>query len=132
VEDIMGTGLTVQDCSGSVAEVTERLAGALQERGIELFTVIDHAAAARAAGLQLHDEVLAVFGNPAVGTLLMQRDPAAGIELPLRLLIWAGEDGTRAAYEPPSRLAERFDLAGREEVLGRLDHVMEGLVAAIR
>ena len=38
-------------------------------------------------GLELPDEVVLVFGDPAVGTALMQTDPRVGIELPLRILI---------------------------------------------
>ncbi|MGC5171639.1 DUF302 domain-containing protein [Microbacterium sp. DT81.1] len=50
--------------------------------------MIDHADAARDAGLALPDEVVAIFGNPALGTKLMQHNARAGIDLPLRILIW--------------------------------------------
>jgi uncharacterized protein (DUF302 family) len=128
----MTTTFTAQDCSGTVAEVLDRLTAALRDRGIQLFTVVDHAAGARSAGLELRDEVVAVFGNPAVGTALMQRDPAVGYELPLRLLIWDADGTTRVGYEPPGLLAEHHDLAGAHDVLQRLDGLMAALVAEIR
>ena len=66
-----------------VATTVDRVAAALQRRGITLFATVDHAAGARAAGLALDDEVLMIFGNAAVGTALMQADPRAGIDLPM-------------------------------------------------
>ncbi|HEY0373574.1 MAG TPA: DUF302 domain-containing protein [Amnibacterium sp.] len=128
----MTDGLKIQDCTGSVADVVGRLRDALQERRIEVFAVIDHAAGARGAGLTLRDEVLIVFGNPAVGTPLMQADPTTGIELPLRMLVFDTDSGVRLAWRPPSRLADRFELGTQNEVLRRLDDVMEGLAAAVR
>lgn len=123
---------TTQQCSGTVAEVLDRLTGALRDRGIALFAVVDHAAGARSAGLELRDEVVAVFGNPAVGTALMQHDPAVGYELPLRLLIRDADGTTTVGYARPGLLAERYDLAGAQDVLQRLDDLMTALLAEIR
>jgi uncharacterized protein (DUF302 family) len=39
------------------------------------------------------------FDDPAAGTLLMQVDPRVGLDLPLRMLVWAGDGG------PPSGIA---------------------------
>ncbi len=92
-----------------------------------MFAVVDHAAAARAAGLELHDEVLAIFGNPAVGTALMQQDPASGIDLPLKLLIWDDHGTTRIGYLPPLELANRYDLEPVAPVLDKLNQFMVNL-----
>jgi len=56
----------------SVEEVVTALRGSLERRSIQVFGFIDHAALARAAGLELADEVVVIFGNPAVGTTIMQ------------------------------------------------------------
>jgi uncharacterized protein (DUF302 family) len=50
-------------------------------------------------------QALLIFGNVAVGTPLMQADPRAGIELPLRMLIWQDPDGTHVGYLDPRELA---------------------------
>jgi uncharacterized protein (DUF302 family) len=60
---------------------------------------------ARAEGLELPDEEVIVFGNPRAGTLLMQADPRIGIELPLRILVWAGAQGVELGYDDPRDLA---------------------------
>ena len=102
----MSDQLQVSEVPGDVASVVDRLTAGLRDRGVEVFATIDHAAGARAAGLDLADEVLLVFGDPAVGTALMQADPRAGVDLPLRVLVWSQDGVTRLAYQDPAVLAE--------------------------
>lgn len=103
-------GLVTQECTGTVRDVLERLRRQLVERRITLFAVIDHAQGARDAGLQLNDEVVVLFGNPIVGTSLMQENPLVGIDLPLRILLWDERGVTTAAFISPEELAHRFSL----------------------
>ena len=99
------------------AQVVKRLLAALEQRGLIVFARIDHAGAARAAGLTLADEEVVVFGNPKAGTLLMQSDPRVGIELPLRMLVWRAGDATMVGYEDPRELAARYEVGDRDETL---------------
>lgn len=48
----MNGGLVERSCVGSVHDVLARLLIQLEERGVRLFAVIDHAEAAREAGLE--------------------------------------------------------------------------------
>jgi uncharacterized protein (DUF302 family) len=111
-----------------VAETIDRLVAALEKRDVTVFARIDHAAGARAAGLELPDEELLIFGNPRVGTPLMQSDPTAGYELPLRVLAWDDGGQTMIGYRPPTELGEEFRLADRAEVLEKLDGLLAQLV----
>ncbi len=122
-------GLIGTSSPHDVGTTVDRVSAALARRGIALFATVDHAAGARAAGLALDDEVVMIFGNPAVGTALMQSDPRAGIDLPLRLLVWAQDGVTRVAFRDPHELAADHDLAGQTEVLDALRRVLDGLVA---
>jgi uncharacterized protein (DUF302 family) len=121
--------LRVSDVPGDVAAVVHRLTADLRDRGVEVFATIDHAAGARAAGLDLADEVLLVFGDPAVGTALMQADPRAGVDLPLRVLVWSQDGTTRVAYQDPAVLADRYEVGAEQATLGRLRGLLEQLVA---
>jgi uncharacterized protein (DUF302 family) len=119
--------LTVVEAELGVADVVARLERALEEAGIAVFARIDHAAAARAVGLQLPDEVVLVFGDPAVGTALMQADPRVGIDLPLRMLVWAEDGRTRVGYRDPRGLAVDPGSAEVTTVLGRMNGLLERL-----
>jgi uncharacterized protein (DUF302 family) len=121
--------LTVSDSPHSVAETIDRLLGALERRKVQVFARIDHAAGARDAGLELADEQLLIFGDPRVGTVLMQRDRAIGYELPLRVLAWEQAGQTKVGYRRPSELADDYAVADRSEVLERMDSLLGQLVA---
>ncbi len=127
---MMGNELTIRDCTGTVLEALQRLTDALEQQGIRLFAVVDHAGAAREAGLELADEVVAIFGNPAAGTALMQQDPRVGLDLPLRMLFWSREGATYLAYRSPTSLAETYDLGDAGGRLEKLDAVLRGLADA--
>jgi uncharacterized protein (DUF302 family) len=112
-----------------VAATVDRLVTSLDARGTRLFARIDHAAAAREAGLELADEQLLVFGDPRVGTLLMQEDASVGYELPLRLLVWDDGGATRIGWRPVTKLAGEYGVSARAEVLERIEGLLEQLVA---
>jgi uncharacterized protein (DUF302 family) len=124
----MPDDLVVSEVPQDVASTVEMLTGALQTRGVAVFATIDHAAGARAAGLELDDEVLLVFGSPAVGTALMAADPRVGFDLPLRMLVWSRDGATRVGYQDPLTLADRYALGGERETLGKLRGLLEQLV----
>ncbi len=124
----MSDRLQVSEVPGDVASVVDRLTAGLRDRGVEVFATIDHAAGARAAGLDLPDEVLLVFGNPAVGTALMQADPRSGVDLPLRMLVWSQDGATRLAYQDPAVLADRYEVGSEQATLDRLRGLLEQLV----
>ena len=75
------------------------------------------------------DEEVVVFGEPRAGTVLMQADPRVGFELPLRVVVWSQDGVTRIGYASPEAFAERYDLAGRGEVLGRMTALLASLAS---
>ena len=71
----------------------EHLLAALKKRDFTVFARIDHAAAAEAVGMSLRPTEVVLFGNPKGGTVLMQDQQRAGIDLPLKALIWQDAAG---------------------------------------
>lgn len=80
----------------SVAETARRFEEAVNKPGREALNIIatvDHTDNARKVGKQLRPTQLFVFGNPMVGTPLMQCNQTVGIDLPQKALIWEDEQG---------------------------------------
>jgi uncharacterized protein (DUF302 family) len=95
----------------SVAVTADRLAAILKERDIIVFARIDFSGDAARAGLTMRPEQLLIFGNPKSGTPLMQGAPTAGLDLPLRALIWEDSDGkTWIAWNDPQYVVRRHGL----------------------
>jgi uncharacterized protein (DUF302 family) len=120
--------LTVLESPHEVRATMDRLIAALTRRGIAVFARIDHGGGARDVGLELADEELVIFGDPRVGTLLMQSDPEIGYELPLRVLVWEAAGQTKIGYRLPTDLAAEYAVEGHEETLRRIARLMEELV----
>lgn len=121
--------LVCTDSPDSVRVTMDRLLAAVSRRGIKVFARIDHGAGARAAGLELAAEEVLVFGDPRVGTLLMQSDREVGYELPLRVLCWDAAGTTKLGYRPAGELADQYALAGQQELLARIDALLDQLLS---
>jgi uncharacterized protein (DUF302 family) len=96
----------------SVAATVARLESLLKERGIIVFARIDFSADAARVGLTMRPEQLLIFGNPQAGTPLMLAEPTAGLDLPLKALMWEDADGHAwIAYNDPQYVVQRHALA---------------------
>ena len=109
-------GLVTLSSAHDAAITLARLTAALDAKGVTIFAHIDHAAGASSVGQQLRPTMLVIFGNPAAGTPLMQAAQTAGIDLPLKALIWQGVDGaTYLTYNDPAWIAARHGLGGETQ-----------------
>jgi uncharacterized protein (DUF302 family) len=102
------TGVTSKLSPLSVVQTVDRLQSLLVSKGMKVFAVIDQQVEARDVGLDLRDTVLVLFGSPLAGTPVMDAVPFAAIDLPLKILIWQGDDGTTVSYVDPAELAARY------------------------
>jgi uncharacterized protein (DUF302 family) len=122
-------GLTTLKSGYSPADTVARLEAAAQAKGLTVFARIDHAAGAAAAGLPLRPTVLVIFGNARGGTPLMQSRQTAGIDLPLKALVWQDETGeTWLSYNEPAWLAARHGITVEDQATVR---VLSGVLAAL-
>lgn len=105
------TGITRIASQHSVTTTIERLESLLKERGVMVFARIDFSGDAARAGLTMRPEQMLIFGNPKAGTPLMQSAPAAGLDLPLKALVWQDASGqTQVAYNDPQYIIRRHGL----------------------
>ena len=105
-------GLIVQESRHGPAETAERLVAAVKARGLAVMAEIDHAAGAASAGMELRPTKVILFGNPRGGTPLMAAAQSAGIDLPLKALVWQDAEGrTWLGYNDPSWIAARHGVA---------------------
>ena len=124
-------GVVTVVSAGSFDSTLARLERAVVSKGLAVAAKIDPAAAARRAGQTLRPTTLIIAGNPAVGTALMQADQTMGVELPLRFLVWQGEDGkARVSYDPIASIAARHKVTGKDELLTRMTGAIGGIVDA--
>jgi uncharacterized protein (DUF302 family) len=125
------TGITTKVSPLSVADTVDRLQGLLTSKGMKIFGVIDQTAEARDVGLRLRETVLVQFGNPLAGTPVMDAVPLVAMDLPLKILIWQGDDGTMVSYVGPAELAARYGIPpSLAENLAGINPLTDALVSA--
>jgi uncharacterized protein (DUF302 family) len=100
------TKLSPRPVAATVARFTELLAG----QGVKVFAVIDQAAAAKEAGLDLRETVLVIFGSPAAGTPVMAAAPLSALDLPLKIVVWDDAGQTKVSYTTPAAIGARYGL----------------------
>jgi uncharacterized protein (DUF302 family)/uncharacterized membrane protein YidH (DUF202 family) len=116
----------------NAAQTLERLDALLKQEEIRLFARIDHAAGAAEAGLSLRPTTVLLFGNPQVGTPLMQSRQTAGIDLPLKALVWEDEAGQAwLTYNDPRYLAERHGVRDHTEMVQAMTATLQALARAV-
>jgi len=120
-----GEGMISVKSAHSVAVTADRLEKILQSKGMTVFTRIDHAAGARKAGKDLLPTELVIFGNPKVGTPLMQCSRSIAVDLPQKALIWQDAAGqVWFSYNDPQFLALRHNTQGCDEVLKKVANAL--------
>src|SRR3974377_1204103 len=106
-------GFITRASSTSVAQTIDGLKRVMADRGFTVFNVIDHSGVAGRAGGQIPDSKLFMFGKPSVGAAVMLSAPLAGLDIPLKVLVWEDTNGAvSVSYNSPGFLAERAHAAG--------------------
>ena len=101
-------GVITLQSQSSVSETLDKLDANLQSKGMNIFARVDHSAGAKKVGKDLADTQLLIFGNPKIGTPLMQCQRSVAIDLPQKMLAWQDDDGkVWLSYNDPLYLAER-------------------------
>ena len=122
---------TVVVSSKTYAETLTQLKNTIAHAGARLFAEIDQSAAARNVGLTLRPTTLLIFGNPEAGTPLMEVFPLAGLDLPLKILVWEEKGAVSIAYVPARAIIERYGVFGKDPVLTAMDGQLEKLTLSI-
>ena len=104
-------GLVSFSSTSTPKQTADRFEKLLLAKGFTVFKRIDHAQGAAKVGEQLNPTELIIFGNPKIGTKLMQCDQSAAIDLPQKALFWSDEDGKSwLSYNDPYYISKRYSL----------------------
>ncbi len=101
-ENKKGTFLKTVVSQNNHATSVAKLKTLIQEQGLVHFSTINHQANAKNVKMNLKPETVVIFGNPKMGTVLMNCNPSMGLDLPLRILFSTDYEGiTTITYTNP-------------------------------
>lgn len=124
-------GLRSVESRFPVDETVERLTAAIDAAPPSVVFTLDHQANADSVGLELRPTTLVVFGNPNLGTPLMQRRRTIGIDLPQKFLVHEDADGdVFITWNAPRYVARRHRVRGERDTLRTIGTALRNLATA--
>ncbi|TVZ27219.1 uncharacterized protein (DUF302 family) [Gillisia sp. Hel_I_86] len=95
---------------------------------LSIVAELDHQANAASVDLELRPTKIIIFGNPNLGSPLMQNKQTTGLDLPQKMLVWEAANGTvNISYNDPLYLATRHKIEGNADVLDQISTALDNL-----
>ena len=112
-------GIVTKISNNSVEDTINILKVVANENGVKEFTIIDHKKNANESGkFNMKEAKLIIFDETNLCLNLLKYDPAVGLDLPLKLLVYVGEDEkVYIKYRDPIFLKNIYNLGKTEEAL---------------
>ncbi len=107
----------------------------LEEKGLSIFQVINHAQNAKNSEMELLPNTVVVFGNPKMGTVLMQCNPTMGMDLPLKMLFYSDYEGNHwISYTNPEYYSLKHNIKDKNclEVIKKANVALQTLADALK
>ena len=122
-------GIITKESTRSVDASYAALKSAIENNpNLRVIAELNHKANAASVGLELRPTRIIIFGNPNLGTPLMQSSQSMGLDLPQKMLIWEAEDGTvYVSYNDINYLVERHGVEGNEGVISTIENALNNL-----
>ena len=113
-------------------ETVERLKKDIAAKGIRFFSEIDQSKLAAEAGIKLNPSTLLVFGNPPLGTQFITANANAGLDWPVRLLVFQDDSGTvHTVYTDFTWIAVRHGIVNRDEQFKMASMVIASITSSV-
>tara|TARA_B100000929_G_C15504973_1_gene418558 strand:- start:1061 stop:1969 length:909 start_codon:yes stop_codon:yes gene_type:complete len=122
-------GIITKQSTQNFNETYARLKNALNtNENISIIAELDHQANAASVDMDLRPTRIIIFGNPNLGTPLMQSEQTTGLDLPQKMLVWENGDGeVFISYNDPDFIAERHNIDDAQETLNTIGMALDNL-----
>jgi len=118
-------GVIIRRSPLPVKETIDKIAEALSKNGAIIYTRINQQTEADKAGIRLNPLEFILFGNPKRGGEVMQENPVAALDLPLKIIAWQDDDlKAWVYYNDAVYLQSRFSLSNEVTELIDMDPVV--------
>jgi uncharacterized protein (DUF302 family) len=117
----------------SLPETVDRMKKDIADKGIQFFAEIDQAKLAADAGITLLPSTLLIFGNPPLGTLFITADPDAGLDWPVRILVYQDAKGdVWVAYTDFEWIRKRHGIESRDKEFNMASEVITSITSTVK
>ncbi len=125
------TGIISKISQHSFAETYEKLRHTISNNpNLKIILELDHQANAKSVDLTLPATRIIMFGNPKLGTPLMNSGKFTGLDLPQKILVAERDGEVSVSYNDPYYLQERHQIEGQEGVLQKVAMALDKITDA--
>jgi len=115
-----------------ITEAVARIKQDVASKGIMFFSEVDQSKLAAAAGITLRPSILLTFGNPPLGTQFITANPNAGLDWPVRLLVFENDKGeVWTAYTDFAWIAQRHGIKDRDAQFKMASSVVTSILSSV-
>jgi len=124
---VFANEIIIKSSKHSVNETINKIKTIVKKKGLGVFAIINHRGNAKSVGLTMRESKVIIFGNPKLGTEVMQENILAALDLPIRILVYEDVDGSvKIAYRDASWLKSLHGLKNNKTV-AMIDHGLDKL-----
>ena len=117
--------------ASSVQKTIDKLEAILKEKGIAVFAKINHFQNAKDVDLEMNKSQAIVFGNPKIGTLMMQKNIFLSLDLPLKIAVVKDDsEDVWVVYNSTNIFRERYDFSN-SEIIEKIDTLLDNITESI-
>lgn len=119
-------GITIHPSPYPVKETIDHLLEMLRLQGVTIYARIDQQMELEKVGVKIAPLEYLLFGNPKAGGPVMQENPVAALDLPLKVIAW--EDSQKKvwlAYNEAAYIQERYALSAAVSAPLNLDGLIK-------
>ena len=122
---LFANDVIVKETTCSVDKTVKNLKDIIRAKNLSIFAIVNHHGNAKAVDMKLPQAKMIMFGNPKIGTALMQQDMLVGLDLPIRILVYTDKDSkVKIAYRDGSWLATKHVLNAATKI-NKLNNVLD-------
>ena len=126
------SGVIATRSAYDVTETVDRIKKDIAAKGIVFFQEIDQTALAAKAGIELRPSILLIFGNPPLGTQFISANPQAGLDWPVRMLVYRDAQGqVWVAYSDFDWIARRHGVTTRDAQFSMASQVAASIASSV-
>ena len=129
---LFSSDIIVKPSDYSVDETISNIKKIVKAKGFGVFAVINHQGNAKMVDMKLDESKVIIFGNPKIGTLLMQEDMTVALDLPLRVLVYKDDSGqVKVAYRDGTWLKDHH-VIGSDKLTSKVNKGMDKITDKAR
>ena len=124
---LFGNDIVVKNSKKTVEATMDKLQNIVNKKGFTVFAVINHQLGADKARMKMAPSEEIIFGNPKMGTIIMQENMQAGLDLPIRILVYQDADQkTKIAYRDGTWLQNEHNIT-KVKLINKMNFVLDNI-----